>query len=171
MTPTVVVLVSSRADHLARYVVDAPRIDELAEVPRLLAARPRARGAAVILELVGHSSQAGRLLRLGRHLIDPLTPATATALTAWRAPLAAAGVVEVRLLGCSTAVGAFAQRALALLAARWRVPVAGTRRDLLLIDLAPRGLRPALASRLLVVASPPGSRPRPPIAALAAAPR
>lgn len=71
-----------------------------------------------------------------------------------------AGIVQIRLLGCSTAIGPAARASLTRLARITGVPVVGTRRALLAAHHGPDGFRPEFAGVLETFT--PGTRNRPP---------
>ncbi len=132
------------------------RVDSIEDVPALLAHRPPA--GPVTLDLLGHSTTAARLLRLGRSIIDMCDPRIARFFQelADGRVLDRAGVVALRLLGCETATMPGGQYTMRRLSATLRMPVFGSRKPLGRCHHDARGFDPAFED-LLVEA---GSLPR-----------
>ncbi len=149
-------LVSSRARHQARRCTQAGVVDGLDQLDAILRS-----SRATTLDLIGHSTRGHHHLRLGRDVVDLLDPRIAARITALVASgaLDAAGVRQIRLLGCSTAVGPAARCTLARLASISGRVVSGTTRALLSCHYDAAGFR-ALFSSLLVDVRPAGAQPR-----------
>lgn len=124
-------VVSARAQDIAGAAgrsLDRHVVAGLTELDRVLGRLAEHPPSAACLDLSGHSTRAGRLLRLGADVIDMLEPAT----QAYFHRLAHAGMLRrlnvraVRLLGCETAVSPGGQRTLRMLARTLGLPVFGT---------------------------------------------
>lgn len=148
-----ITLVSSRARYLARRCTTAVVVDGLDEIAALVAARAGVTPST--LDLIGHSTRGTHYLRLGRDAIDLLDHRIGRLLAPLPAVLDRAGVVQVRLLGCSTAIGDAAQLTLRRLAAQLGRPVLGTTRALLAAHLDPTGFRDGRPGLLVAVCPPP----------------
>ncbi len=121
---------------MAQTIVPSVRLGDLDELAALLTGLARrAHGHAIAartLDLFGHATADGGLLRLGRHVIDAAEPAVAAVFGALgrRGTLRRLGIRAIRLLACSTAVSARGQATICALAEHTGVEVFGTR-DLL----------------------------------------
>ena len=147
------VCVSSHATEHATRVVGRVIVTGLDDVRRVLEAHVGDR--ATTLDLVGHTTRGHHYLRLGRDVLDLLDPAIARAVTSLRTTgaLDRAAIVQLRLLGCETAIGPGARTSLRRLAVITGRPVVGTTRPLLDLHHGPDGLRPEFA-QLLMTFSP-----------------
>jgi hypothetical protein len=107
------------------------------------------------LDLTGHSTRGHHLLRLGGTPIDMLDRRVHRFFTdlATAALLPRLGIATVRLLGCETALTDAGRRTLRMLAWTLRVPVFGTRKDLLKWHFTHAGLDPAFDHLLVEVAT------------------
>lgn len=150
-----ITLVSSRARHHARRCAHARVVDGLDELPAILRAAGDGGGAVTRLDLIGHSTRGHHYLRLGRDALDLLDPRIVALVTALRrsGALDAVGARQLRLLGCSTAVGPAARAALARLASLTGRAVSGTTTALLAAHYDAAGFRDEFA-RLLVEVRP-----------------
>lgn len=138
-----------------------PRIVELVSLgalaphlSRLIHERCAAQaGGPTTLDLVGHSTP-HNLLRFAGTVVDPYEPDVARLFVG----LAESGVLDqlhvsgVRLLGCHTALGPAAQRALRGLSRILRRPVWGTVKGLLKSHYDAEGLHPAFHHLLIEAA-------------------
>jgi len=121
---------------MAHTIVPSVRLGGLDELVALLTELgARAHGAAIAdrtLDLFGHATVDGGLLRLGRDVIDAADPAVVAAFGALgrRGTLRQLGIRAIRLLACGTAVHARGQATICALAEHAGVEVFGTR-DLL----------------------------------------
>ena len=151
-----VVYVSARAVDHATRCRDRQMVASLAELARAVDARPSA--APTSLDLVGHATRGHHYLRLGDDVLDLLDARVARALGAMVTDgvLDRAGVAQVRLLGCQTAVGPAARATLARLAWLTGRPVSGTTKPLFDVHHGPDGFR-AEFGRLLVWVTPAGA--------------
>jgi hypothetical protein len=147
-------VVSARAEGIAgapggslgRYVVTG--LAGLRQVLESLLATPP---PAAYLDLSGHSTRAGRLLRLGADVIDMLEPRIARFFEhlAHECLLARLNVRGLRLLGCQTAVDPTGRRTLRMLARTLGLPVFGTTRTLFKSHYDEHGFDPAFESVLV----------------------
>lgn len=142
-------------DPVLRGIVErCPRVAQVTSLDALALhlERLEAEGPTT-LDLIGHSTP-HNLLRLAGAVVDPYRPEVATFFSG----LAESGVFDrlhvsgVRLLGCHTAVGPAAQRALRRLSWTLRRPVWGTVKGLLKSHYSFEGFNPAFR-RLLVEAA------------------
>lgn len=145
---TAIAMVARDALPEARAIRGAVEVASLAEVRAALLMRVSP--GPTSLDLYAHTTRGHHHLRLGGDAIDLLEPRIA----AWSAALVAdgvlarAGVVQVRLLGCSSAVGPAARASLARLVGLTGGVVVGTRAPLFAAHHGPTGLRPDCAHLL-----------------------
>lgn len=153
------VCVSSHATEHATRVVRRVIVTGLDDVRRVLDAHARDR--ATTLDLVGHTTRGHHYLRLGRDVLDLLDPAIARAVTSLHTSgaLDRAAIVQLRLLGCETAIGPAARTSLRRLAVLTGRPVIGTTRPLLDLHHGPDGFRPEFARVLETFDPAPRGRP------------
>ena len=103
------------------------------------------------LDLIGHSTRSGHLLRLGRSTIDLLEPA----VERFCARLSNDHILErlniqaLRLLGCETAVEPGGQWTIRRLARILRIPVFGSRKPILRSHFCEAGFDPVFAHVLI----------------------
>ncbi len=144
-------VVSSRAIEHARACEDRRIVDGLDGLAAVLVASPAREPTT--LDLVGHSTRGHHYLRLGRDAIDLLDPAIARRIVALVAQgrLDHAGICQIRLLGCATAVGPAARWTLRRLASLTGRVVFGTTKPLMDVHHGPRGFRPELVHLLVEV--------------------
>ncbi|HEU4731646.1 MAG TPA: hypothetical protein VFT22_27310 [Kofleriaceae bacterium] len=138
---------------------DVPRaLEEQAARLRLPAVGPD-RGLEVDLDLIGHSTRAHHLLRIGATAIDLLDLGVRRFFEqlARTGLLGAVNAISLRLLGCETAISPSGRRTLGSLAAMLRIPVYGTRKPLNRLHYTARGFQPRFRS-LLVEGCPSGPR-------------
>lgn len=126
----------------------AREVASLVDVERELRASPSP--SALSLDLYGHSTRGHHHLRLGRDIVDVLDHHVASHFATLAADrvLSRAGVVQIRVLGCATAIGPAAAASLTRLARITGMPVIGTTKPLLDAHHGPDGFRPEFA-RLL----------------------
>ena len=146
MTRTLTV-VSSRARREARRCTEARVVDGLDELDAIV----REVGGVTRLDLVGHSTRGHHYLRLGRDALDLFDPRIVALVTALRPALAT--IRQLRLLGCSTAVGPAARASMARLASLSGCVVSGTTAPLLPAHYDAAGFRDQF-SRVLVDVRP-----------------
>lgn len=132
-------------------------VRSLAHLFGLLQRTARPAGGATTLDLIGHSTYAARLLRLGTDVIDMFDPWVSAGFRdfAESGRLRQSGVSAVRLLGCETAVTPTARRSMGMLAHVLGMPVVGTRRPLLQSHYDRDGFDPVFQD-ILVEVGPPG---------------
>lgn len=160
MTITHLAFVASDALPAYRAIRGAREVTALDELGCALRATPTP--IATSLDLYGHSTRGHHHLRIGRDVVDALDLRVASFFAALAADLvfARASVIQLRVLGCATAIGPAARASLARLARITGLPVVGTRRALLAAHHDPDGFRPEFA-RVLETFTP-GTRNRPP---------
>lgn len=148
MTTAHLALVASDALATCRPIPGAREVTSLADLDRLL--RATCSSTSTSLDLYGHATRGHNHLRIGRDVLDALDPRVAAffASLVTDRVLARAGIVQLRMLGCATAIGPAARASLTRLARLTGVPVLGTRRALLAAHHGPDGLRPAFAHLL-----------------------
>lgn len=137
-------------------------VDSLHEARRVLdayGARPP--GAAVHVDLLGHSTRDHRLLRLGGTVVDALDPLVRRFFdeVGRSEVLQAMNALSLRLLGCETAVSPSGMRTLRMLADILGLPVFGSRKRLSRTHYTARGFDPRFGAVLVAVA-PRGGRSR-----------
>ncbi len=150
--------VASDALVVCRAIRGAREVASLVDVERVLRAAPPT--SAVSLDLYAHTTREHHHLRLGRDIVDVLDHRVAARFSALVGDGVLGRVVQIRLLGCSTAIGPAARASLVRLARLTRVAVVGTRCTLLAAHHDPDGLRPEFAGVLETFT--PGTRNRPP---------
>jgi hypothetical protein len=111
--------------------------------------------APATLDLIGHSTRDHHLLRLGNTPIDMLDPYVAGFFRALAQAhlLQRLHIVAVRLLGCETAVTDSGQRTLRMLAQTLCLPVLGTQKPLLKSHSNVGGFDPEFAGILVEAAA------------------
>lgn len=145
MTIGYLALVAPDALPACRSVHGAREVTSLADLDRVL--RSTCSSTSTSLDLYGHATRGHNHLRIGRDVIDTLDPRVASCFATLLTDrvLSRAGIVQLRMLGCSTAIGPAARASLARLARITGVPVVGTRRALLAAHHGPDGFRPEFA--------------------------
>lgn len=132
------------------------RVSSLDEVRAVLERRLDAPSAGpATLDLLGHSTNPMRLLRLGDTVIDMFDVGVRDFFEdlARDEVLPRAGIHALRLLGCNTASRPVGQRTMLRLRRTLGVLVYGTTKPLLKSHYGPGGFRPELARHCLVEAS------------------
>ena len=162
--PPISVMGSSDDPVLRGIARRCPRVVELASldalVPHLARCAAPAEGPTT-LDLVGHSTPTN-LLRFAGTVVDPYQPDVARFFSG----LSEGGVLDrlqvsgVRLLGCHTALGPVARRALRRLSRILRRPVWGTAKGLLKSHYDVEGFHPAFHHLLVEAADWRAATPR-----------
>ncbi len=140
-------LKASGATHFVRSLAEARRVlDAYGERPP---------GAAVHVDLLGHSTRDHRLLRLGGTVVDALDPLVRRFFeeVGRSGVLQAMNAVSLRLLGCETAVSPSGMRTLRMLANLLGLPVVGSSKRLSRTHYTERGFDPRFGA-VLVAAAP-----------------
>jgi hypothetical protein len=148
---------------LQRVLAHFHQVGSLAELRDLLAAMPAPEGPEpAVLDLMGHSTTAAKLLRLGKSVVD---------MYDWRVQayferlardriLPRLGVVAVRLLGCETAVEVGGQHTVRRLASTLGVRVYGSKKALMKSHYSAGGFDPHFAHILVEAAQVPSANQR-----------
>lgn len=139
------------------------RAGSLAEMRKVLVVMPTPETReAVTLDLIGHSATAAKLLQLGESTIDMCDRQVETffrELVRDRI-LPRLGVVQLRLLGCHTAVEPGGLHTLRRLAATLRMPVFGTTKALFKSHYIASGFNPCFVHTLVEAAAIPSANER-----------
>jgi hypothetical protein len=105
------------------------------------------------LDLVGHTTRAAKLMRLGTTILDLTVPSVIDTIEGMTGSIKRCQIAAVRLLGCDSATTLPGQLTIKLLAHTWRVPVWGSRKMISKSHFHGDGLFPSFAPLLLVEGS------------------
>lgn len=133
-------------------LANATRVHSLAELAQQLATIELDEGPRT-LDLVGHTTRAAKLMRLGTTIVDLTVPTVIDTIEGMTASIKRCHIVAVRLLGCDSATTLPGQLTIKLLAHMWRVPVWGSRKMISKSHFDREGLHPSFAPLLLVEGS------------------